>query len=42
MNLREFLAERLVIVPEASVRATAEFVYGKPTKVKWRVVEKWT
>ena len=38
-ELENILAKRLVVFPETSVQATAEFVYGQPTKVKWRVVE---
>jgi len=38
-ELEKILAERLVVSPETSVQATAEFAYGEPTKVKWRVVE---
>jgi hypothetical protein len=38
-ELEKILAERLVVSPETSVHATAEFVYGQPSKVKWRVVE---
>lgn len=38
-KLEKILAERLVVSPETSAQATAEFVYGQPTKVKWRVVE---
>ncbi len=38
-ELEKILAERLIVVPETSVKATAEFVYGQPTKVKWLLVE---
>lgn len=38
-ELEKILAKRLVISPETCVKATAEFVYGQPTKVKWHVVE---
>ncbi len=38
-EIEKTLAERLLVSPETSVQATAEFVYGQPTKVKWRVIE---
>lgn len=38
-ELEKILAERLVISPETSVKATAEFIYGQPTKVKWHIIE---
>ncbi|MEJ7862544.1 MAG: hypothetical protein WKF90_13020 [Pyrinomonadaceae bacterium] len=38
-EIEKILAERFVVFPETSLQATAEFVYGQPTKVKWRVVE---
>ncbi len=38
-QLKKTLAERLVISPEKCVKATAEFVYGEPTKVKWQKIE---
>ncbi len=38
-EIEKVLAERLVVSPETSVQATAEFVYGELTKVKWRIVE---
>lgn len=38
-ELERILAERLVVSPETSVKATAEFIYGQPAKVKWRLVE---
>lgn len=38
-EIEKILAERLVVSPETSVKATAEFVYGQPTKVKWNVIE---
>jgi hypothetical protein len=38
-EIEKILAERLVVSPETSVQATAEFAYGQPTKVKWRVIE---
>jgi len=38
-ELEKILAGRLVISPETSIRAAGEFIYGRPTKVKWRVVE---
>ena len=37
-ELAKLLAERLVVSPDTSIKATAEFVYGQPTKVKWTVV----
>jgi hypothetical protein len=37
-KLKSILAERLVVISETSIRATAEFVYGQPTKVKWHIV----
>ncbi|HEX8251054.1 MAG TPA: hypothetical protein VF599_22965 [Pyrinomonadaceae bacterium] len=37
-ELIRILAERLVIIPETGIRAEAEFIYGQPTKVKWRIV----
>lgn len=38
-ELEKILAERLVVSPETSVKATAEFIYGEPTKVKWCIVK---
>jgi hypothetical protein len=38
-ELDKILAERLIVSPESSLKATAEFIYGQPTKVKWRVIE---
>lgn len=38
-ELEKILGERLVVSPETSVKATAEFIYGQPTKVKWCVVK---
>jgi hypothetical protein len=38
-ELKPILMERLVVIPEKSIRATAEFVYGQPTKVKWHIVK---
>ena len=38
-ELEKILAKRLVISPETSVKATAEFIYGQPTKVKWHIIE---
>ncbi len=38
-ELTRILAEQLVVFPETSLKATAEFVYGQPTKVKWHMVE---
>lgn len=37
-EVERFLVEHLVVDSEASVKATAEFVYGQPTKVRWNVV----
>lgn len=39
IELEKILTERLVISPETSVKAAAEFIYGQPTKVKWSVIE---
>lgn len=38
-EIQKILAERFVVSPETSVKATAEFVYGQPTKVRWRIVK---
>ena len=38
-ELEKTLAKRLTISTETSVKATAEFLYGQPTKVKWHIVE---
>jgi hypothetical protein len=38
-ELSQILAERLVVIPEKSMKATAEFTYGQPTQVKWNIVE---
>ena len=38
-ELEKILAKRLVVSPETSIKATAEFIYGQPTKVKWRVIK---
>lgn len=38
-ELEKILGERLLVFPETSVKATAEFIYGQPTKVKWHLVE---
>jgi hypothetical protein len=37
-ELSKILAERLIIIPEISLRAKAEFIYGQPTKVKWQII----
>ena len=37
-ELSQILAERLVINPESSIKAKAEFVYGQPAKVKWQIL----
>jgi hypothetical protein len=37
-EIEKILAERLVISPETCLKATAEFLYGQPTKVKWHVL----
>jgi hypothetical protein len=37
-ELEKVLAERLVINPDACVKAKAEFKFGKPTLVRWSVV----
>jgi len=37
-QINSILAEYLVVIPETSIRATAEFVYGQPTKVKWHII----
>ena len=38
-ELEKISTERLVISPETSIRAKAEFIYGQPTKVKWHIIE---
>ncbi len=38
-ELEKILVGRLVVSLETSSKATAEFIYGQPTKVKWCVAE---
>ena len=37
-QLAKVLAERLVIEPYTSIKATGEFKYGQPTLVKWGII----
>lgn len=38
-EIENILTERLVVSTETSVKATAEFHYGQPTRVRWHLVE---
>lgn len=37
-EISKILTERLVINPDSSIKAKADFIYGQTSKVKWQIV----
>lgn len=38
IELKSILDQRLITCFETDIKANAEFVYGKPTKVNWKII----